>query len=114
MFRFREYPHFARLRPDVLWTGVAELGVPLVGRSLSGLLDADGVLGGRSGCSRIRVCQAALWRVKLIMDAGMDAIDGKQARRVGMASALGEMFDHGCGGWIFPFKQRVAEMVGGG
>lgn len=27
----------------------------------------------------------------------MDAIDGKQARRVGMASALGEMFDHGCG-----------------
>jgi ethanolaminephosphotransferase len=28
--------------------------------------------------------------------AGMDAIDGKQARRVGMASALGEMFDHGC------------------
>jgi hypothetical protein len=27
---------------------------------------------------------------------GMDAIDGKQARRVGMASALGEMFDHGC------------------
>ena len=29
---------------------------------------------------------------------GMDAIDGKQARRVGMASALGEMFDHGCGG----------------
>jgi hypothetical protein len=28
---------------------------------------------------------------------GMDAIDGKQARRTGMASALGEMFDHGCG-----------------
>jgi len=27
----------------------------------------------------------------------MDAIDGKQARRTGMASALGEMFDHGCG-----------------
>ena len=26
----------------------------------------------------------------------MDAIDGKQARRTGMASALGEMFDHGC------------------
>lgn len=29
----------------------------------------------------------------------MDAIDGKQARRTGMASALGEMFDHGCGGY---------------
>jgi ethanolaminephosphotransferase len=27
----------------------------------------------------------------------MDAIDGKQARRLGMGSALGEMFDHGCG-----------------
>ena len=26
----------------------------------------------------------------------MDAIDGKQARRTGMSSALGEMFDHGC------------------
>lgn len=26
----------------------------------------------------------------------MDAIDGKQARRLGMGSALGEMFDHGC------------------
>lgn len=32
-----------------------------------------------------------------LLMAGMDAIDGKQARRVGMASALGEMFDHGCG-----------------
>jgi len=31
--------------------------------------------------------------------SGMDAIDGKQARRTGMASALGEMFDHGCGGF---------------
>jgi phosphatidylglycerophosphate synthase len=31
----------------------------------------------------------------------MDAIDGKQARRTGMASALGEMFDHGCGKSLF-------------
>lgn len=34
--------------------------------------------------------------VFMLTFAGMDAIDGKQARRVGMASALGEMFDHGC------------------
>ena len=27
----------------------------------------------------------------------MDAIDGKQARRTGMAGPLGEMFDHGIG-----------------
>ena len=26
----------------------------------------------------------------------MDALDGKQARRTGMASPLGELFDHGC------------------
>lgn len=32
----------------------------------------------------------------------MDAIDGKQARRLNMGSALGEMFDHGCGGSCYP------------
>ncbi len=26
----------------------------------------------------------------------MDAIDGKQARRTGSSSPLGELFDHGC------------------
>jgi ethanolaminephosphotransferase len=26
----------------------------------------------------------------------LDAIDGKQARRTGSSSALGELFDHGC------------------
>lgn len=26
----------------------------------------------------------------------MDAIDGKQARRTGTSSPLGEFFDHGC------------------
>lgn len=26
----------------------------------------------------------------------MDAIDGKQARRTGTSSPLGELFDHGC------------------
>jgi ethanolaminephosphotransferase len=26
----------------------------------------------------------------------LDAIDGKQARRTGMAGPLGELFDHGC------------------
>ncbi|ORY24123.1 hypothetical protein BCR39DRAFT_547721 [Naematelia encephala] len=36
------------------------------------------------------------WSFGLFAYQSMDAIDGKQARRVGMASALGEMFDHGC------------------
>ncbi|ORX36138.1 CDP-alcohol phosphatidyltransferase-domain-containing protein [Kockovaella imperatae] len=36
------------------------------------------------------------WAFGLFAYQSMDAIDGKQARRVGMASALGEMFDHGC------------------
>ncbi|KAK8846556.1 hypothetical protein IAR55_005642 [Kwoniella newhampshirensis] len=36
------------------------------------------------------------WAIGLFAYQSMDAIDGKQARRVGMASALGEMFDHGC------------------
>jgi hypothetical protein len=30
----------------------------------------------------------------------MDAIDGKQARRTGMAGPLGEMFDHGIGEFV--------------
>jgi hypothetical protein len=30
------------------------------------------------------------------MYQSLDAIDGKQARRTGMAGPLGEMFDHGC------------------
>ncbi|WRT65238.1 uncharacterized protein IL334_002181 [Kwoniella shivajii] len=36
------------------------------------------------------------WAIGLFAYQSMDAIDGKQARRTGMASALGEMFDHGC------------------
>lgn len=39
-------------------------------------------------------------------EIGMDAIDGKQARRLNMGSALGEMFDHGCGESPFPVDQR--------
>lgn len=29
-------------------------------------------------------------------DGGDDAVDGRQARRTGSSSALGELFDHGC------------------
>ncbi|RSH90063.1 hypothetical protein EHS25_001396 [Saitozyma podzolica] len=36
------------------------------------------------------------WAIGLFAYQSMDAIDGKQARRLGMGSALGEMFDHGC------------------
>jgi hypothetical protein len=37
------------------------------------------------------------WAIGLFAYQSMDAIDGKQARRTGMAGPLGEMFDHGCG-----------------
>lgn len=36
------------------------------------------------------------WSIGLFAYQSMDAIDGKQARRTGMAGPLGEMFDHGC------------------
>ncbi|KAG1805535.1 CDP-alcohol phosphatidyltransferase-domain-containing protein [Suillus subaureus] len=36
------------------------------------------------------------WAVGLFMYQSLDAVDGKQARRTGMAGPLGEMFDHGC------------------
>ncbi|TFY81458.1 hypothetical protein EWM64_g2549 [Hericium alpestre] len=35
------------------------------------------------------------WAAGLFMYQSLDAIDGKQARRTGMAGPLGEMFDHG-------------------
>ncbi|KAI0079539.1 choline ethanolaminephosphotransferase [Panus rudis PR-1116 ss-1] len=36
------------------------------------------------------------WAAGLFIYQSFDAIDGKQARRTGMAGPLGEMFDHGC------------------
>lgn len=36
------------------------------------------------------------WAVGLFTYQSFDAIDGKQARRTGMAGPLGELFDHGC------------------
>ncbi|CDU24592.1 related to EPT1-sn-1,2-diacylglycerol ethanolamine-and cholinephosphotransferase [Sporisorium scitamineum] len=36
------------------------------------------------------------WAICLFAYQSLDAIDGKQARRTGMAGPLGEMFDHGC------------------
>lgn len=36
------------------------------------------------------------WAAGLFLYQSLDAIDGKQARRTGMAGPLGEMFDHGC------------------
>ncbi|KIK58639.1 hypothetical protein GYMLUDRAFT_60659 [Collybiopsis luxurians FD-317 M1] len=37
-----------------------------------------------------------IWGIGLFLYQSFDAIDGKQARRTGMAGPLGEMFDHGC------------------
>ena len=34
--------------------------------------------------------------VGLFIYQALDAIDGKQARRTGSATPLGELFDHGC------------------
>ncbi|KAJ4000283.1 choline ethanolaminephosphotransferase [Lentinula boryana] len=36
------------------------------------------------------------WGIGLFLYQSFDAVDGKQARRTGMAGPLGEMFDHGC------------------
>jgi len=36
------------------------------------------------------------WAAGLFLYQSFDAIDGKQARRTGMAGPLGELFDHGC------------------
>lgn len=36
------------------------------------------------------------WAVCLFAYQSLDSIDGKQARRTGMAGPLGELFDHGC------------------
>jgi len=36
------------------------------------------------------------WAVGLFLYQSLDAIDGKQARRTGMAGPLGQLFDHGC------------------
>ena len=39
---------------------------------------------------------AALFSCCLFIYQTMDAIDGKQARRTGSSSPLGQLFDHGC------------------
>lgn len=36
------------------------------------------------------------WGISLFLYQSLDAIDGKQARKTGMAGPLGELFDHGC------------------
>lgn len=36
------------------------------------------------------------WSICLFAYQSLDSIDGKQARRTGMAGPLGELFDHGC------------------
>ena len=37
--------------------------------------------------------------ILLFLSHTLDGIDGKQARRTGTSSPVGEMFDHGCDGW---------------
>ena len=42
--------------------------------------------------SRLSTCS---WSAGLFIYQSLDAIDGKQARRTGSSSPLGEVFDHG-------------------
>lgn len=41
----------------------------------------------------------------------LDAIDGKQARRTGTGSPLGELFDHGCDAFLTPFVQITVSLA---
>lgn len=41
----------------------------------------------------------ALTSFLLFASHTLDGIDGKQARRTGTSSPLGELFDHGCDAW---------------
>ncbi|KAG5464437.1 hypothetical protein LSCM1_00624 [Leishmania martiniquensis] len=43
----------------------------------------------------------------------LDAIDGKQARRTGTGSPLGELFDHGCDAFLTPFALLNVSLVTG-
>lgn len=45
------------------------------------------------GVSRLTLLFRAL---SIFLYLNLDAIDGKQARRLGLASPLGQIFDHGC------------------
>lgn len=51
-----------------------------------------GILDGDKGVGRWIFLS---WAVGLFLYQSLDAIDGKQARRTGTSSPLGEMFDHG-------------------
>lgn len=62
------------------------------------LLPRFGNPGGDAGASGAGLPSWLLfvWAVCLFTYQSLDSIDGKQARRTGMSSPLGELFDHGC------------------
>ena len=49
--------------------------------------------------------------VGLFVYQALDAIDGKQARRTGSATPLGELFDHGCDSLSTGEKELRQEMI---
>lgn len=49
--------------------------------------------------------------VSLFVYQTLDAVDGKQARRTGTGSPLGELFDHGCDAFLTPFLQLNVAMA---
>jgi phosphatidylglycerophosphate synthase len=51
--------------------------------------------------ARVRVGEAPRWAyllsaISVIAYVNLDSLDGKQARRTGSSSPLGQLFDHGC------------------
>jgi len=72
-------------------------GLSLVVFNFCMLLYYDpGYLGEKEGATQPPQWIYWTWGISLFMYQSLDAIDGKQARRTGMAGPLGEMFDHGC------------------
>ncbi|KAG8749470.1 hypothetical protein FRC14_001340, partial [Serendipita sp. 396] len=72
-------------------------GLSLVGLNFLTLLYYDPLyLSEKSGATGPPDWMYWVWGVSLFLYQSLDAIDGKQARRTGMAGPLGEMFDHGC------------------
>lgn len=71
---------------------ITSIGLAFVGTNIATLLYFDSEYSGKHLPSWVYLS----WAIGLFLYQSMDAIDGKQARRTGMAGPLGEMFDHGC------------------
>ena len=55
--------------------------------------------GGWKGCDYFPPWVCYLCSINYSLYIYLDAVDGKQARRIGMSTPLGVLFDHGCDAW---------------